>query len=191
MEANIQNEFSEIRMDTDKADDVLEHFGIMGMKWGIRRFQPYSTRGRRSGKRGKEIGEAAKVKVNKRVKAKAAPFKTKRQEDRFSKKNQKIREKQMKEDVKNRHLLSYKELERKVNRLELEKKLREYTAVELGPSKKIVKDVLNDAGKKVAADIIEAAIKTAARKAAGEENVTSKSFAEYLRPKHFDRPKKK
>lgn len=39
----------------------LAHYGILGMRWGIRRFQPYSVRGRKSGKRGKEIGEARKA----------------------------------------------------------------------------------------------------------------------------------
>lgn len=42
------------------ADNYLVHYGIMGQKWGIRRFQPYSTRGRISGKGGKEVGIAKK-----------------------------------------------------------------------------------------------------------------------------------
>lgn len=40
----------------------LAHFGIPGMHWGIRRFQPYSVTGpRKGGKTGKEMGLAKRV----------------------------------------------------------------------------------------------------------------------------------
>ncbi len=49
--------------------DYLAHHGVMGMHWGIRRYQSYSTVPRGSGKGGKEIGEA-KIAKQKAKKAK-------------------------------------------------------------------------------------------------------------------------
>lgn len=46
----------------DWRDCCLAHFGIRGMHWGIRRFQPYSATGpRKGGKTGKEVGLAKRV----------------------------------------------------------------------------------------------------------------------------------
>ena len=56
-------------------NNELFHHGIKGQKWGIRRFQPYSTVPRGSGKVGKETGAALK----------AAKKTAKRESDKFSK----------------------------------------------------------------------------------------------------------
>lgn len=41
--------------------ESLQHYGVIGMHWGVRRYQPYDTVPRGSGEGGKEIGKAAKI----------------------------------------------------------------------------------------------------------------------------------
>lgn len=41
-------------------DDELMHYGVKGMHWGIRRYQPYSVNPRKNGANGKFIGKKAK-----------------------------------------------------------------------------------------------------------------------------------
>lgn len=55
-------------------DQDIQHHGVLGMKWGVRRYQPYSVVPRKSGQTGKELGEAkradkiAKKNLNKAIK---------------------------------------------------------------------------------------------------------------------------
>lgn len=52
--------------ETPARSDELYHYGVMGMKWGIRRYQPY-TKKLASGNYGQEVGLAAKRRTGKKL----------------------------------------------------------------------------------------------------------------------------
>ena len=90
-------------------DEWLAHYGILGMKWGVRRYQPYSVRGRKSGEGGKEVGEAKK-------KSKAPT------------KEQLLKSTDPNEVWKYRDQLNDRELRERVNRIQTEQQLQQIIA---------------------------------------------------------------
>ena len=59
-----------------KTGEHLKHYGVLGMKWGVRRYQPYSTVPRGSGKTGKFIGSHKEGRKENKA-AKTTPYSSK------------------------------------------------------------------------------------------------------------------
>lgn len=119
----------------DAGKDYLEHYGIMGMKWGVRRKDSSGT-----SSTGRELN-AKEVAAAERAAAKSG-------------RKEKIRER--KKAVKERRNLSDAELEKRVKRAQLEKQLREATDQDLAPKRTAVKKALGGAAKTVAATALPA-----------------------------------
>lgn len=100
-------------------DNYLKHYGVLGMKWGVRRTPT-------------QLGHKTK--------------------------EQKTSEKKKRLDSKNRGTLTTQQLKKKIERLQMEKQLRELTESELNPGRKAVKSALTQIGTKVATTAISGAL---------------------------------
>lgn len=89
---------------------------------------------------------------------------------------------EMKNAAKNRRLLSDADLKQRIERIKMEKQLKELTDEEISPGKKLVKDVLANSGKKVAATVATGAL-LYGTKAALTKEFNVKDMAGYVTPK--------
>ena len=176
MENKPINELNEV-YDYLSSDDELYHHGVLGMKWGIRRYQPYSLIPRGSGKRGKEVGAAKSSKStssssgsSKRTKKKsrkqtqeeikAQKIKNLQTARQRSEEKQKIlKSGDAKLIYENRDSFTRAQIDEAMNRIDTEKKLRALVA-EQNPSKstklkKSLTKVVNPENLQKAADVIE------------------------------------
>lgn len=101
---------------TEKVDDFLTHYGVKGMKWGVRKDRSSSGRPRRTRRE-----EAAR-------------------KDRRS-------------AVQRRRTISEAELRKRIDRLKLEKQLKDLTAEDLNPGRAFARSVLSSSGRRIATTV--------------------------------------
>jgi len=131
---------------TDNVEDFLAHYGVEGMRWGVRRNPDGKPRPPKYTK--KELAERKRRKVA----------------------------------AQKRRVLSDKDLDRLVDRLQKEKKLKDLTDHDLSPGRTVAKTLLATAGTAVAAVAITGAVKYGI-KAALTRSFNLKEAASYIIPK--------
>lgn len=84
-------------------------------------------------------------------------------------------------DVKNRRTLSTADIQKKIERLKLEKQFKNLTEEDISPGKKLVSDILQSAGKTVLSNAAAGAMAYAARVALTKK-FDAKEAANYIAP---------
>lgn len=125
-------------------ENELLHYGVVGMKWGVRKKRPSSGTSRPRSK--------------KTISQKIAQLKRKRNAKKIAKRNK------SKKSTNNVKKMSTEDLQNKISRLELEKKYRDLKNSEKSRGKKVVEDILYDSAKNIGTQLVTYAMGSAVNK---------------------------
>ena len=136
----------------NQSKNNLQHHGILGQKWGVRRFQNKDGSLTKAGK------------------------------ERIKEDSNQSEKQQRKEASKNRRTLSDADLKKRIERMELERRMKDLTDKDVSPGKAFISDVLSNSGKRVATTVFTGAALYVI-KAGLEGKINWKEAAQYLAPK--------
>lgn len=125
----------------DDGTPLLEHYGVKGMHWGVRNSETLARYSRE-----RKANKARKIEAKNIKKKRKAAEKTRKQQNIVNKeKNLSIRKDRINANN-NRALLSEKELDTRIRRLQKERQLNLLTQQELSPGRYAVKKALTNVG---------------------------------------------
>lgn len=139
--------------------DELMHYGVLGMKWGIRKNRSLSGSSRSRNKNFLKQ-RIAQIRRNKKSKKSNPQEKTKK-------------------NTKNVKKMSTEDLQNKISRLELEKKYRDLKNSEKSRGKKVVEDILYKSAENIGTQLVTYTMGAAVNKAVAKGLTNAMKDIEY------------